>query len=385
MKVFKLIFKNMLRHKLRTSLTILGIAIAVMAFGVLRTVIGAWYVGLEATSPDRLITRNSVSFIFPLPVAYRERIESVPGVTAVSYANWFQGVYIDERNFFPRLAVDVETLFDLYPELLLPAEQAEDFKKQRNACIVGAKTAKKFNLKPGDAMTVDGDIYPGRYTFVVRGIYRGRDRATDETQMFFHWEYLDELLKKDMPIRSGYVGWYVIRIADPDQSAAVSAAVDEIFRNSPSETKTETEKAFTQGFISMSSTIILAIQFISYIIIGIILLVLANTMVMTARERVMEYAVLKTLGFRTLHIAGLITGESMLIAVIGGALGLLMTFPICAGVGEQFSNIFPVFLVGTDTMLTAMSFALLVGMVASIVPLYRAMTTSIVDGLRHVG
>ena len=375
----------MLRHKLRTSLTILGIAVAVMAFGVLRTVIGAWYVGIEASSPDRLITRNSVSFIFPLPVAYRERIASVPGVTGVSWANWFQGTYIDERNFFPRLAVDVETLFELYPELLLPAEQTEDFKKQRNACIVGLKTAKKYNLKIGDAMTVDGDIYPGRYTFVVRGIYKGRDRATDETQMFFHWEYLDELLKKDMPIRAGYVGWYVIRIADPDQSATVSAAVDEIFRNSPSETKTETEKAFTQGFISMSSTIILAIQFISYIIIGIILLVLANTMVMTARERVMEYAVLKTLGFRTFHIAGLITGESMLIAVIGGGLGLLITFPICAGVGEQFSNIFPVFLVGTDTMVTAMSFALLVGAVASIVPLYRAMTTSIVDGLRHVG
>ena len=385
MKVFKLIFKNMFRHKLRTALTIMGISIAVMAFALLRTVIGAWYVGIEATAPDRLITRNSVSFIFPLPVAYRARIASIPGVSNVSFANWFQGVYIDERNFFPRMAVDVETFFDLYPELLLPAEQKEDFKKQRNACIVGAKTAKKFNLKIGDAMTVDGDIYPGRYTFIVRGVYTGRDRATDETQMFFHWAYLDEQLKRDMPIRSGYVGWYVVRIADPAQTAAVSAGIDEIFRNSPSETKTETEKAFTQGFISMSSTIILAIQFISYIIVGIILLVLANTMVMTARERIMEYAVLKTLGFRTLHIAGLITGESLLIAVIGGAIGLAITFPITAGIGEQLSNIFPVFLVETSTMATAMSFAILVGLIASIVPLYRAMTTSIVDGLRHAG
>ncbi|MBI5647424.1 MAG: FtsX-like permease family protein [Ignavibacteriae bacterium] len=385
MKVFKLIFKNLLRHKLRSALTVLGLAVAVMSFGLIRTVIGAWNVGLEATSPNRLITRHSVSFIFPLPVAYKERIASVPGVTGVSFATWFQGVYIDERNFFPRMAVDAETFFDLYPELLVPQEDLDAFKKRRNACLVGVKTARKFNLKPGDVMTIDGDIFPGRYEFVVQGVYTGRDRATDETQMFFHWQYLEELLKRDMPVRAGVVGWYVVQIAEPSQSAQISQSVDALFRNSPNETKTETEKAFTQGFISMTSTIILAMEFISYIIIGIILLVLANTMVMTARERVVEYAVLKTLGFRALHIAGLITGESLLIAALGGMSGLLLTFPITHAIAEALSNFFPVFLIETETMVLAMTFAMVVGIIASILPVYRAMNTSIVEGLRHIG
>ena len=385
MKVFKLIFKNLFRHKLRTSLTVLGIAIAVMSFGLLRTVIDAWYVGIDAASPNRLITRHSVSFIFPLPYSYRDRIATIPGITGVSYATWFQGKYIDDRNFFPRMAVDDETMFDLYPEYIVPEEQLLTFKKQRNSCIIGKKIADKYKLRPGDLMTIEGDIYPGTYDFIVRGIYRGKEQSTDETQMFFHWKYIDEILKRDMPVRSGQVGWYIIRIANPEQAATVSLAVDAIFKNSPAETKTETEKAFTQGFISMSSAIIKAMQFISYIIIGIILLVLANTMVMTARERVVEYAVLKTLGFKGLHIMGLITGESMLIATLGGLLGMALTFPIAAGVAQQLSTFFPVFVIQPETLITASGFALLIGLLASVFPLYRAMNTSIVEGLRHIG
>jgi putative ABC transport system permease protein len=384
-KVFKLIFKNLFRHKLRSALTVLGIAVAVMSFGLLRTVIAAWYVGIDATSPNRLVVRHSVSFIFPLPYSYKERIASIPGVNGVTFLTWFQGTYIDERNFFPRQAVDAETLFDLYPEYQVPEEQMLNFRKLRNSCIIGRKIADKYKLKIGDPMSVDGDIFPGRYDFVVRGIYRGKEQATDETQMFFHWQYLEEILRRDMPIRAGNVGWYVVRITHPEESARISEAVDALFRNSPAETKTETEKAFTQGFISMASAIIKAMQFISYIIIGIILLVLANTMVMTARERVVEYAVLKTLGFKGFHIMGLILGESLFISSLGAVAGMALTFPIAAGVAQQLSTFFPVFVIQPETLLAATGFALLIGVLASIVPLYRAMNTSIVEGLRHIG
>ncbi|MGD0338574.1 MAG: ABC transporter permease [Bacteroidota bacterium] len=386
MKVFKLIFKNLLRHKLRTSLTILGITIAVMSFTLLSTIITAWYASVEASAQNRLITRHSVSFVFPLPYSYRDQIARIPGVVNVTYANWFQGVYIDERNFFPRMAVDVNTFFDVYPEFVPTSkEDFETFKRERNACIIGQKIAKKYNLKIGDIVNIRGDIYPDNWQFVVRSIYRGRDKTTDETQLLFHWEYLNEWIKREWSGTEGLVGWYVIEVKNQSMIPTVADAVDKHFKNSPAETKTETEKAFQLGFVSMSGAIITAIRIVSYIIIGIILLVLANTMIMTARERVREYAVLKTLGFSTGHLLGLIAGESLTIAVTGGILGLWLAFPLSAGIAEQFSTLFPVFTVEPSTMILAGSFSLIVGIISAIFPMLRAMHTSIVDGLRQIG
>ncbi len=308
MKVLKLVYKNLLRHKLRTALTVLGIAVAVMAFGLLRTVVTAWYAGVESSSVNRLVTRHAVSFIFPLPIADQEQISKVPGITDVTHFTWFQGVYIDDQQFFPRVAVDPEKIFDLYPEFLITPEELAVFKKERNSCVVGQKTALKYNLKIGDMMSVRGDIYPGEWQFVVRGIYKPKDQATDATQMFFHYAYLDERMRQEAPSRAGQVGWYVMTVDNPNNAAEISAAVDALFANSRAETKTETEKAFQQSFVSLSGTIITSLKFISYVIIGIILLVLANTIVMTARERIREYAVLKVLGFTSFHISGLIFG-----------------------------------------------------------------------------
>jgi putative ABC transport system permease protein len=385
MPVLKLIFRNLLRHKLRTSLTIMGIAVAVMSYALLRTVLDTWYLSLDMTSPNRLIVRNSASFVFPLPQHYMSRIATVPGVTAVTHATWFGGRYIDDKSFFSRIAVDPATFLDMYSEYTVPAAQYAEFKQYRNAAIVGAKTSKQFNIKPGDVITVEGDIFPGNWEFHIVGIYRGLRPTSDETNMFFHWDYINEGLLKTAPGRAGQVGWYVVRIANPDQAPAISATIDAMFKNSPYETKTETEKAFTLGFISMMSTILTALEFISYIIIGIIFLVLANTMVMTARERIVEYAVLKTLGFRALHLVGLIVGESLLISVLGAGCGILITYPIVGGIAQMLSNFFPVFNITANTLFTAASFALLIGICASIVPLQRALTTRIVDGLRHVG
>jgi putative ABC transport system permease protein len=386
MKVFKLIFKNLLRHKLRTALTVLGITISVMSFALLSTVITAWYSAVDASAQNRLIVRHSVSFVFPLPYSYKDQIARIPGVTNISYANWFQGVYIDQRNFFPRMAVDPNTFFDVYSEFIPTSkEDFETFKRERNACVIGQKLADKYTLKVGDIINITGDIYPGDWQFVVRAIYRGRDKSTDETQMLFHWEYLNEWVKREWSGLEGQVGWYVVEVKDQSMVSSVSDAIDKQFKNSPAETKTETEKAFQLGFVSMSGAIITAIRVVSYIIIGIILLVLANTMIMTARERVREYAVLKTLGFSSGHLLGLIAGESLAIAVSGGVLGIWLAFPLSAGIGEQFSNFFPVFTVTTSTMILAGSFSLIVGIISAIFPMVRAMHTSIVDGLRQIG
>ena len=386
MRILKLIFKNSLRHKLRTSLTILGIAIAVMAFGLLRTVVTAWYAGVDASAANRLIVRQAVSFIFPLPYAYRDRIEKLPGVETVSYQNWFGGVYIDKNQFFARMAVDPSTLLEVYPEFVVPPEQYEVFKRERNSCMIGKDIADRYHLKIGDVMPIEGDIYPGHWEFVVRAIYQPRDKTVDATQMLFHWDYLDERMKQDSPGRAGEVGWYIVKIGDPSKSGEISEQIDAMFKNSDAETKSETERAFQQGFIAASGSIISAMNFISFVIIGIIMLVLGNTMIMSARERTREYAVFKTLGFSGGHLIGLIAGESFLISFVGGALGLAFTIPL-VDMFQVFipKGWFPVFNVEPITIILAGMSALVVGIAASLFPIQRALRTKIVDGLRFIG
>lgn len=386
MKILKLIFKNTLRHKLRTTLTVVGIAIAVIAFGILRTVVTAWHSSVEASSANRLIVRQAVSFIFPLPYSYRDKIATVPGVQEVTWANWFGGIYINENNFFARMAVDPNTYFDVYPEYVLPKDQLETFKKERNSCVLGSEIAKKYNLKIGDVMSLDGDIYPGRWDFVIRGIYKPKYQSTDATQMLFQWNYVDERMKQEMPGREGDVGWYVVEINDASKAANISQQIDGMFKNSPAETKTESESTFAQGFIQSSSAIITSMNFISFVIIGIIMLVLGNTMIMVARERTREYAVLKTLGFSGKHLFGIIMGESLLISALGGGIGLFLTYPMVAGLGEVIpKGMFPVFIVEPITVILAVSAALFIGVAAAIFPIQKAVRTKIVDGFRFVG
>ena len=386
MKVLKLIIRNSGRHKLRSFLTVVGIAIAVLAFCILRTVVTAWYAGVDASAPDRLVTRHAVSFIFPLPYSYKDKIASIDGVETVSFANWFQGVYKDKDNFFARLAVDESTLFAVYPEFLLSQEEKEAFLADRRGCIIGEGIAKQFSLKLGDKMPIDGDIYPGNWDFTVRGIYKPRDKTTDATQMFFQWKYLNETMEKNSPIRANSVGWYIVKIKDPARSAEISAKIDNLFANSKAETKSETEGAFQQGFISASGAIITAMNYLSFIIIGIIMLVLGNTMIMTARERTREYAVLRTLGFSTFHVAGLIFGESMIISGFGGVLGLMISIPAIKGIEQVMpKGFFPVFTLEPITIILAISAALLIGVLSSIFPTQRAVNTKIVDGFRFVG
>lgn len=388
MFVLKLVLKNALRHKLRTALTILGIAIAVMAFGFLRTIVTAWSYGVEASAADRMITRNSVSFIFPLPFAYRDQIARVPGVEKITWANWFGGTFKDPadfKNFFPRMAVDPETYFDVYPEFRLTPEEMAAFLKERNACVVGAKIAREHGFKTGDVIPIEGDIFPGRWEFVIRGIYNGKDATTDETQMFFHWNYLNERIRELQPIRGGQIGWFTFTVTDPALMPVVAKTIDDMYLNSRAGTKTETEKEFQQSFVEMSGAIIQSLEVVSVIIIGIILLILANTIVMAARERTREYAVLKTIGFDAFHVIGLIGGESLLIAGIGGALGLALTFPVAGAFAQMFPTFFPVVNVETITIILAALVAAFAGVVAALFPTIRALRMSIAEGLRTIG
>ena len=271
MFILKLLFKNAFRRKLRTFLTLLSISIAIMAFGLLRTVVSAWYSGVETSSASRLITRNAVSLIFPLPLAYKDRIRQVEGVTLVSYGNWFGGIYLDRKNFFPNFAVEPKTYLHLYPEFILSPGHREAFLRDRKGAVAGRKLVEKYRWKVGDTIPLQGTIFPGNWELILRGIYRGRDENVDETQFFFHWEYLNETLRKTAPSRADRVGFYMIGVDHPNNSPLVLQAIDRTFKNSLAETLTETEKAFTMGFIAMSGAIVAVIQVVSLVVIFIIM------------------------------------------------------------------------------------------------------------------
>ena len=385
MHILKLLFRNTLRRKLRTFLTVLGISIAILSFGLLRTVIHAWYAGVDAASASRLVTRNSISLVFSLPIAYRERIRQVEGVKVVSYGNWFGGIYINEKNFFPNLAVEPRSYIALFPEYVIPEDQKEAFLKDKKAFVAGRKVVEKYKWKIGDTVTLKGTIFPGDWEFVLRGIYYGREKNADETQFFFHWDYLNETIRKTFPRRADQVGFYMIGVTNPNIHAEVAARIDKAFRNSLAETLTETEKSFQLGFVSMSEAIIIAIQLVSLVVIIIIMAVATNTMAMTARERLGEYAVFKTLGFRTMHIAGLIFGESLLITMTGCLIGMILTFPAAKVFANAVGPLIPVFVVERETLILDIFASLLVGSIAAIIPTWRAVHIRIADGLRRIG
>lgn len=385
MLILKILFRNAFRSKLRSGLTILGITIAILAFGLLRTVISAWYSGVEASSATRLVTRNSVSLIFPLPLSYRDRIRQISNVKTISYGTWFGGVYVEEKNFFPNFAVDPKTFFGLYPEFILSPNEKETFSNDRKGCVVGRKLAARFGWKMGDIITLKGAIFFGNWDFVIRGIYRGRDKDTDETQFMFHWDYLNEKLKKTPHPWADQVGYYMVGVTRPDAATEVAIAIDQMFKNSLAETLTETEKAFQQGFIAMSGAIVMAVQIVSFVVIVIIMAVGANTMAMTTRERIGEYAILKTLGFGGGHIAGLILGESLVITLFGCVLGIVLTFPAAKVFSSELGAYFPNFNVERTTLLFDLLAALAVAFTGAIIPIHRAIRIKIADGLRRIG
>jgi putative ABC transport system permease protein len=385
MDLIKLIIRNVFRHGLRSGLTILGVTVAMLAFGMLTTLVAAWYAGVGAASANRLITRNKISLIYSLPLAYRNKILQVSGVTGLGHGIWYGGVYQDKKNFFPQFAISGIDYLKLYPEYLIPDDQKLAFEHERNAAIAGRKLVERFGWKLGDVIPLQGTIYPGTVELVLRGIYRGARNNVDETAFFFRWDYLNELLKKTTPDRADRTGWYLIHIKDADRSAEISGDVDALFQNSLAETLTETEKAFQMGFVAMTDAIVGAIQVISVVVIGIILMVLANTMAMTARERAAEYAVMKTLGFGPRFIFMLIAGESIAMALLGGIAGAVLSFPAGKVFQRELETFLPIFEIEGSTIVLMLVASVSIGFMAALPPAVRACRMGIAEGLRHIG
>lgn len=384
-----LIVRNVRRHTLRVILTAFGIATVILAFNLIVTTVQAWYAGVEASVPNRLITRHAASLSIHLPLAYRDRIASIDGVTGVTYANWFGGVYREAKGFFPQFAIDPASFLDLHQELVVTDEERESFLGDRRGCVIGRRLAEQHGWKVGDVIALKGTIYPGDWEFVVRGIYRDADVSTDETWMLLRWDYMNERRLQFDPDRAGTVGWYVVRIADPGLAGQVTKTLDAEFANSTAETRTETEQAFQAGFVAMSGAIISALRVLAVVLNGITLLVLANTLVMAVRERTGEYAVLRALGFRSSHLTALVTGEALLIALLGSALGITLTIPGAhlygAVVSDTLGNFFQHLDVSPGILLASASITLCIAVCASAVPIARLLRAKVAEDLRHVG
>jgi putative ABC transport system permease protein len=385
MFLLRLLFKNAFRHKLRSCLTILSITIAILAFGLLRTVIDGFYSGVRAASVNRLVTRNAISMTFLMPSSYAARIRQVPGVTQVSSMNWFGGIYIDEKHFFANFAVEPRSFISLYPEYLYPPDQLQDLLRDRKGAAAGRKLAERFGWKIGDTIILKGTLYPGNWEFVLRMIYKGRDESGDERLFFFHWDYLNETLKRTAPAMADHTGAYIVGIEQGDMAAGIATEIDRTFANSVAETLTETEKAFNLSFIAMAGSIIMIVRLVSLVVIIIIVAVAANTMCMTTRERIGEYAVFKTLGFGGWRIAGLIFGESMVISMSGAIAGILTTFPAAQLFRHFLGAFFPTFVVSDQTIVYDTVAGVIIGMLAAIVPAWRSIKIRIADGLRKIG
>ncbi len=386
MYYLKLVFKNVFRAKLRTSLTITGLVVAIVAFGLLQTVVDAWFAGANAASSARLITRNAISLVFTMPIYYREQMRSIDGVKIVSYSQWFGGIYKEPSNFFPQFAVDHNTYFDLYPEFIIKPEELLSFKRDRQGAVVGRKLADQFGWKVGDIVPIRGTIFSGNWQFTIRAIFDGKDDTTMTRQFFMQWDYVNEAIKKRFPKRGDQIGIFNILVSDPSRAADVSRAIDRTFHNSLAETLTETEKAFQLGFVAQSEAIIMAIRIVSFVVIFIIMAVVANTMAMTARERIAEYATLKVLGFSPVYVGSLILGEAMVLALLGAGIGVLLTPPLAQGFANSPAGaIFANFAVSSSTIWMQIACGFVVGIVAALVPAWRSARIKIVDGLRHVG
>ena len=380
MKFFRLILINAKRNRRRTTLTVLGVTVAMFLFATLRTVLTSFQATLDVTNAARLVVRNSTSIIFPLPYAYKEKIASVPGVVDLTWGNWFGGSYIDERNFFAQFAVDPESYFRIYPEFLLDPDAMETFVRERDACVVGRGLARRFGWKTGDRVVLKGTIFPGQWDFAIRGIYSAAGPDVDENLFFFHYDYLEE-----NSWMRGEVGYYTVKIDDPGKAARISDAVDQRFANSSAETMTETEKAFQLGFISMLGNIRLLIDAIGGAVIFTILLVTLNPMMMAGRERIREIAVMKTLGFSNRLVSFVILGESVMISAIGGIIGCGLARGIYQATHFTLGGFVASFLVRPSTIAMGLGIALLLGLVSGLVPAVTASRLKITEALRYTG
>jgi putative ABC transport system permease protein len=380
--------RNTLRNKFRTLMTVAGGAVAVVAFLMLRTVLSAWNVGVEYAAKDRLATRHKVSFVIPLPKKYIDDVrQNVPGVKQASYMNWFGAKWPKDPNeFFATLAA-ADDVFEIYPEMKIPADQLEAWHHDKKGAVVGDMLAKKLGMHVGDKVTLTGTIYPGDWEFVVDAIYTAPlQSAVDRSTFYFHWDYMND---GALPRQKNYIGWIITRVDDPSRSAEVTSAIDRLFDDRDTQTATMSERAMNNSFLGGISAILDALNIVSIIILAIMMLILGNTIAMGVRERTMEYGVLRALGFMPGHIRTFIIGEALTVSLASAAVGVALAFPIVQmGMGqwleENMGGFFPVFRLDATAIVAAVVLTLALGALASLIPAIRAGKMQVTEALRRI-
>ena len=379
MKFLPLILANLKRHKIRTTLTILSVVAALFLFASLRSVLTTLRTNAQFGGARRLVTLNATGLVFPMPVSYANKIKSLRGVHSVSWANWFGGKYGDNKAFFGQFAIDPESYLAMYPEVAMPAEQKEAFLNEKTAAVIGTRLAERFGWKLGQNVTLEGTIFPGAWTFTIRGIYTPTNPAIGDDQMFFHWDYFDERVG-----RWGQAGWFIVEMDSTADAGTVAKALDDQFRNSSTATKTGTEQAFQASFAGMLGNLSLLLGFIGTAVVFAILLVTANAMMMSANERTGEVAVMKTIGYSDRTLFGLVLAEAGLIAIVGSGLGLGIAkgfYPVVKFNGFGF---LPGFHVTTATMAWGALLTVVLMLASGLIPALRAARMPIVQALRKV-
>jgi putative ABC transport system permease protein len=379
MKFLPLVLANLGRHKRRVFLTISSVALALFLFASLRTVVTTLARAAQFGSARRLVVTNATGLVFPLPLSYANRLKADKGISAVTWANWFGGRYGDGKRFFANFAVDAKTYLDLYPEMSVPADQREAFLQDRSGALIGARLVDLFGWKVGQNVTLQGTIYPGEWTFTVRGVYTPTDPVINDDALMFHWQYLDEKTQ-----RQGFAGWYIMQIDRPENGPRVAKAIDDLFRNSSSPTKTGTEQAFNASFATMWGNVGLLMNTIGMAVVFAILLVAANAMMMSARERTRELAVLKTIGFSDRRLFALVMVEAGLITITGAVIGLGAAKILYKSTNFNAAGFLPGFDVTGPTLAVGGLIALLLMLASGIAPAVRAARLPVVAALRNV-
>jgi putative ABC transport system permease protein len=379
MKYLPLIFANLFRKKLRTTLTVGSFIVALFLFGFLAIIHGAFSGGVDLVGIDRLMVINKVSIIQTLPLSYKDQIQRIPGVKYVTYQSWFGGIYQDPKNFFPSFAVDPDTQRLVFPELAVSDAEWKDFVGDREGAIVGKRTADRFKWKVGDRVPLQAPIYGGVWEFNIRGIYNSPRDGEDLTQFWLQKQYLEER----RTFGKGQTGWYTVKLDSPDDSSRVMKTIDDMFANSPYETKTETLAAMAASWVKQAGNIEFLILAIGGVVFFTLLLVTGNTMALAVRERLGELAVMKAVGFSDRFVLFIVLAESILVAVVGGVIGLALAKLFTLG-GDPTGGVLQTFLLPGSALLVGMLCAIGIGILAGILPATTAMRLRVVDAFRRV-
>jgi len=379
MNSISLLLVNFRRKRVRKILTICSFAMALFLFGLLAIIYDAFYLPIEIAGADRLVVQNKISLIMPLPYSYREKLKQVDGIDLVSFGSWFGGVYQDERNFFVQFAVDTETWNLMFPEFIVPPEQWKAFVEDRQGCIVGQKLADRYGWKIGDRIPLKGTIFQGVWEFNLTGIFQAKRPSDDTSQFWFQYKYLDE----QSDLMNGYVGWYYVHVDDPDRAEEISKRIDEMFANSPFETVTETEKAWTAAFIKQFGNIKVLLLAVGGVVFFTLILITGSNMAMSIRERTPEIGIMKTLGFSGTRILFMVLAESLVIAMTGGGIGLIMA-RLFVMRGDPTGGFLPAFYLSSRNIMLGLAITVLIGLAAGIIPAIQSMRLKIVEALRRV-